>query len=62
VDLKIGDVLKLNTSVKGELDVFAENVKKFGGRPGVHAKKKAILITKVFHDDETSAENGTGGK
>ena len=61
VDLKPGDVLKLNTSVKDDLDVFAENVKKFGGRPGVYHNKKAILITKIVSEEDEDEPN-LGGK
>lgn len=48
--LKPGDVIPLNTSVNSQLDVFVENKKKFGGRPGVHSKRKAVMITTVYQD------------
>ncbi len=48
--LKTGDVIPLNTSVNSQLDVFIENKKKFGGRPGVHSKRKAVMITTVYQD------------
>jgi flagellar motor switch protein FliM len=49
--LKKGDVIPLNASVNSQLDVFVENRRKFGGRPGIHAKKKAVMITSVIRDD-----------
>lgn len=49
--LKSGDVIPLNVSVNTQLDVFVENRRKFGGRPGIHSKKKAVMITAVFRDD-----------
>lgn len=49
--LKLGDVIPLNKSVSSQLDVFVENRRKFGGRPGVHSKRKAVMITTVYSDD-----------
>ncbi|MGH7442014.1 MAG: flagellar motor switch protein FliM, partial [bacterium] len=49
--LKAGDVIPLNKSVNAQLDVFVENRRKFGGRPGVHSKRKAVMITTVYSDD-----------
>src|SRR5665213_1252833 len=49
--LKPGDVIPLNKSVSTQLDVFVENKRKFGGRPGVHSKRKAVMITTVYADD-----------
>jgi flagellar motor switch protein FliM len=49
--LKTGDVIPLNKSVSAQLDVFVENKRKFGGRPGVHSKRKAVMITTVYADE-----------
>lgn len=49
--LKKGDVIPLNASVNSQLDVYVENRRKFGGRPGIHSKKKAVMITSVIRDD-----------
>jgi flagellar motor switch protein FliM len=51
MNLKRGDVIPLNASVNSQLDVFVENRRKFGGRPGIHSKKKAVMITSVVRDD-----------
>ncbi|HTB22106.1 MAG TPA: flagellar motor switch protein FliM [bacterium] len=49
--LKPGDVIPLNKSVSTQLDVFVENKRKFGGKPGVHSKRKAVMITTVYADE-----------
>lgn len=49
--LKAGDVIPMNKSVNTQLDVFVEDRKKFGGRPGIHSKRKAVMITTVFADE-----------
>ncbi len=55
LQLKVGDVVKLETSVHDDLEVFVENRRMFGGRPGIHAKKKAVMVTKVFDEAEELA-------
>jgi flagellar motor switch protein FliM len=50
LDLKKGDVIQLGASVDTQMEVFVENRKKFGGRPGIHSKKKAVMITTVYQD------------
>jgi flagellar motor switch protein FliM len=49
--LKAGDVIPMNKSVNAQLDVFVEDKKKFGGRPGIHSKRKAVMITTVYADE-----------
>ena len=49
--LKPGDVIPLNTGVNSQLEVYVENKRKFGGRPGIHSKRKAVMITSVIQDD-----------
>jgi len=51
MNLKPGDVIPLNKSVSTQLDVFVENKRKFGGRPGIHSKRKAVMITTVYADE-----------
>jgi flagellar motor switch protein FliM len=50
LQLKKGDVITLNASVNSQLDVYVENRRKFGGRPGIHSKKKAVMITSVVRE------------
>jgi flagellar motor switch protein FliM len=49
--LKPGDVIPLNKNVNAQLDVFVEDKRKFGGRPGIHSKRKAVMITTVYADE-----------
>lgn len=49
--LKAGDVIPLNISVNSQLDVLVEDRRKFGGRPGIHSKRKAVMITTVYNDE-----------
>lgn len=49
--LKPGDVIPMNKGVNSQLDVFVEDKKKFGGRPGIHSKRKAVMITNVYADE-----------
>lgn len=51
MNLKPGDVIPLNKSVSTQLDIFVENKRKFGGRPGIHSKRKAVMITTVYADE-----------
>jgi flagellar motor switch protein FliM len=51
--LKVGDVIRLNTSPNNEIEVMIENLVKLKGRPGVSSKKKAIQITRiVFRENQ----------
>jgi flagellar motor switch protein FliM len=53
LDLKVGDVVTLNTRLKDELEVFVEKEMKFFGRPGLLGKYKAVEITaRVSHEME----------
>jgi flagellar motor switch protein FliM len=49
--LKAGDVIPMNIGVNSQLDVFVEDKRKFGGRPGIHSKRKAVMITTVYNDE-----------
>ena len=50
--LKVGDVIRLNTSPHNEIEVLIEGLVKFKGRPGVSSKKKAIQVSKVYSREE----------
>ena len=54
LNLKAGDVIRLNTSPHAEIEILIEGLIKLSGRPGVSSKKKAIQITRV-----QSRENNT---
>jgi flagellar motor switch protein FliM len=52
MNLKVNDVVRLNTSPRGEIEILIENLVKLKGRPGVSSKKKAIQITQVVRERE----------
>lgn len=51
-NLKIGDVIRLNSKVDDLLEVTIGGNKKFLGRPGIKGKKKAIKIIRNVTDDD----------
>jgi flagellar motor switch protein FliM len=51
VNLKAGDVLKLDSKITNHLKVSVEGVNKFSGKLGLFCSKKAIQITSVLDDE-----------
>jgi flagellar motor switch protein FliM len=47
IELNIGDVIPLNTSVNEDLKIYVGNLQKFHGKPGLKKNKVSIKITKV---------------
>jgi flagellar motor switch protein FliM len=54
LDLDIGDVIQLDTSADGPLDVYVNGRKKFRGRPGRAGRWAAVQITDLYE--------GSGGE
>jgi flagellar motor switch protein FliM len=54
LNLKAGDVIRLNTSPHAEIEILIEGLVKLSGRPGVSSKKKAIQITRVHSRENIS--------
>ncbi|HEY5037604.1 MAG TPA: flagellar motor switch protein FliM [bacterium] len=50
--LKVGDVIRLNTSPHNEIDILIERLIKLKGRPGVSSKKRAIQITRIYSKED----------
>jgi flagellar motor switch protein FliM len=50
--LQEGDVLPLNTSIDGKLEVYAGDILKFCGKPGVRNKRSAVKITDIIRTEE----------
>ena len=46
--LQVGDIIRLDTKVNQELDVFVGNIKKFTALPGSSGDKYAVRITSVI--------------
>ena len=52
VMLQPGDVIKVNTDVDSELDVYVGNIRKFTGLPGYNRDKFAMKITSVIREED----------
>lgn len=52
VNLEAGDIIRLDTRVNQELDVYVGNLQKFRAYPGISDKKYAVRITKIIKEDE----------
>ena len=52
VNLQVGDIIRLNTGVAEELDVYVGNIKKFTALPGAVKKDYAVRITSVIREEE----------
>lgn len=50
--LQVGDIIRLDTKVNQELDVFVENIKKFTALPGSSGDKYAVRITSVIREEQ----------
>lgn len=50
--LQVGDVIKLNTHVDDELDVYVGNIKKFTALPGSSKEQYAVRVTTVIREGE----------
>ncbi|MBX7156114.1 MAG: FliM/FliN family flagellar motor C-terminal domain-containing protein, partial [Bacteriodetes bacterium] len=52
LQLKHGDVIKLDTKVNQEIQVFIDSKRKLAGRPGTVDGKKAIRVTRMLVEDD----------
>lgn len=52
VNLQIGDVIRLDTRVDSELDVYVGNIKKFTAMPGAEDEHYAVQVTTVIREGE----------
>ncbi len=50
--LQMGDIIRLNTRVDDELDVYVGNIKKFRAVPGTEKDKYAVQVTSVIREEE----------
>ena len=50
--LQVGDIIRLDTKVNQELDVFVVNIKKFTALPGSSGDKYAVRITSVIREEQ----------
>lgn len=52
VNLQIGDVIKLNTGVEDELDIYVGNIVKFKALPGSASENYAVKVTEIYREEE----------
>ncbi len=52
VMLQPGDVIRVNTDVDSEMDVYVGNIRKFTGLPGYNRDKFAMKITSVIREED----------
>jgi len=52
MNLQIGDVIRLNSRVDDELDVYVGNMKKFKALPGASSDLYAVRVTSVLREEE----------
>ena len=51
-NLQVGDIIRLDSSVNQDLNIFVGNIKKFTAVPGSSKDKYAIQITSVLREEE----------
>lgn len=51
MNLQLGDVIRLNTKVNDELDVYVGNIKKFKALPGSSGDSYAVRITSIIREE-----------
>ena len=47
-----GDVIRLDTNVDDELDIYVGNIKKFTALPGSSGDEYAVRITSVVREEQ----------
>lgn len=52
VNLQVGDIIKLNTNVSDELDVYVGNIVKFKALPGSFSDNYAVKVTEIYREEE----------
>ncbi|MBQ9983194.1 MAG: flagellar motor switch protein FliM [Lachnospiraceae bacterium] len=51
INLQIGDIIKLDTLVENELDIYVGNIVKFKALPGSGADKYAVKVTEIIREE-----------
>lgn len=52
VNLQRGDIIKLDSAVGKELDVYVGNIKKFSALPGTSSDNYAVRVTSIIREEE----------
>lgn len=51
VHLQVGDIIKINTRIEDELDVYVGNIKRFSAIPGTHEDSYAVKIKSIYREE-----------
>lgn len=51
INIQVGDIIRLNTKVEDELDVFVGNINKFTALPGAASDSYAVRITSIIREE-----------
>ena len=52
INIQIGDIIKLDTKVNDELEVYGGNIKKFTALPGATSDSYAVRVTSVIREEQ----------
>ncbi|MEG1946538.1 MAG: flagellar motor switch protein FliM [Lachnospiraceae bacterium] len=52
INLQVGDIVRLNTKVDEELDVYVGSMKKFTALPGASGEQYAVRVTSVIREEQ----------
>ena len=52
INIQLGDIIRLDTKVEQELDVYVGNMKKFTALPGSSSDNYAVRVTSVIKEEE----------
>lgn len=52
INLQVGDIIRLNTDVSSEMEIYVGNLKKFMALPGSVKDKYAVRVTSVIREGE----------
>jgi len=52
INLQVGDIIRLNTGVESDMEVYVGNMKKFTALPGSSRDKYAVRVTSVIREEE----------
>lgn len=50
--LQVGDIIRLDSKMDGELDIYVGNIRKFAAMPGTQADRYAVRVTDVYREEE----------
>jgi flagellar motor switch protein FliM len=52
VNIQVGDIIRLDSRIEDELNVYVGNIKKFTAVPGANKENYAVRVTSVIREEE----------